>query len=130
MPSFMGEVFSGIGILLVLGITVTLAWGHAVVVKSSPTDQAVLTQAPGAITLCFNVKIEKAFARASLWSTKTRRKRLPISEHNFAQDADPACLHISLPPLQPGAYQVRYKILATDGHTTEGVVRFAVNEPA
>lgn len=129
MPLLMGGISSGIRILLVLGITVTLAWGHAVVVKSSPADQALLTQAPGIITLCFNVKIEKTFSQVSLWSMEARLKMLPISDHNFTQDADPACLHISLPPLKPGAYQVRYKILAADGHTTEGVVRFAINEP-
>ncbi|ABA58214.1 Copper resistance protein CopC [Nitrosococcus oceani ATCC 19707] len=129
MPSLMEGLSSGVRILLVLGITVTLAWEHAVVVKSSPADQALLTQAPDTITLCFNVKIEKAFSRVNLWSMEARLKMLPIADRNFTQDAEPACLHISLPPLKSGAYQVRYKILAADGHTMEGVVRFAINEP-
>jgi methionine-rich copper-binding protein CopC len=103
------------------------AWGHAVIVKSSPADQEVLTRAPEAMMLRFNVKIEKAFAQASLWSAQDRLRILSIPESNFALDASPADLYIPLPSLlAPGPYQVRYKILAVDGHTTEGVVRFVV----
>ena len=31
--------------------------------------------------------------------------------------------------LRPGAYVVRYKVLAADGHITEGALRFTVLEP-
>ncbi|ADE14403.1 copper resistance protein CopC [Nitrosococcus halophilus Nc 4] len=116
-------------VLWVLGAVMTLAWGHAVIVKSSPADQEVLARAPEAIMLRFNVKIEKAFAQASLWGAKDRPRRLSIPESNFAPEADPARLYIPLPSLAPGPYQVRYKILATDGHTTEGVIRFVISEP-
>lgn len=105
-----------------------LAWGHAVIVESSPADQEILVQAPEAITLHFNVKIEKAFARISLWKANNYLKPLPIPRSNFAPGADPARLYIPLPPLAPGSYQVRYKILTTDGHTTESVIRFLVGD--
>lgn len=114
-----------IGSLLAMAI-MALAWGHAVIVESSPADQEILAQAPEAITLRFNVKIEKIFARISLWKANNRLKSLPIPKSNFAPGADPARLHIPLPPLTPGSYQVRYKILTTDGHTTESVIRFLV----
>ncbi|QBQ56635.1 copper resistance protein CopC [Nitrosococcus wardiae] len=107
----------------------TAAWGHAVIVESSPADQEVLAQVPEAIVLRFNVSIEKSFAQASLWGTKDRLKKLSIPESNFALEADPARLYIPLPSLAPGPYQVRYKILATDGHTTEGVIRFIISVP-
>jgi methionine-rich copper-binding protein CopC len=31
-----------------------------------------------------------------------------------------------LPPLSPGVYLVRYKVLARDGHISEGEIRFTV----
>jgi methionine-rich copper-binding protein CopC len=111
-----------------MAMMMTLAWGHVVIVKSSPVDQEVLARAPKAIMLHFNVKIEKAFAQVSLWGAKDRLKILSIPESNFALDADPAYLYIPLPfLLAPGTYQVRYKILAADGHTTAGAVHFIVS---
>ena len=35
-------------------------------------------------------------------------------------------LVVSLPPLAAGAYMIRYKVLAADGHFTENVLRFKV----
>ena len=36
---------------------------------------------------------------------------------------------LPLGQLAPGAYLVRYKVLAVDGHITEGILRFSVLEP-
>ncbi len=36
---------------------------------------------------------------------------------------------LPLAKLRPGAYVVRYKVLAVDGHITEGALRFSVLEP-
>ena len=33
---------------------------------------------------------------------------------------------VKIPLLQPGIYNVQYKILATDGHVTEGFIRFTI----
>ncbi len=57
-----------------------------------------------------------------------------VLESDPAQGAkltEPPADRIELPltPLAPGAYVVRYKVLAVDGHITEGVLRFSVLEP-
>ena len=41
-------------------------------------------------------------------------------------DAPPDTLAYPLPPLEPGAYQARWKVMAADGHVTEGTVVFTV----
>jgi len=41
-------------------------------------------------------------------------------------DATPDRLTIPLKPLDPGVYVLRYRVLAVDGHITEGVLRFTV----
>jgi methionine-rich copper-binding protein CopC len=35
-------------------------------------------------------------------------------------------VRVDLPPLAAGAYGLRYKVLAVDGHVTESVLRFTV----
>jgi methionine-rich copper-binding protein CopC len=41
--------------------------------------------------------------------------------------ATPDRLVIPLPHLGAGVYVLRYRVLAVDGHITEGVLRFTVN---
>ncbi|MGH7300090.1 MAG: copper resistance protein CopC, partial [Candidatus Rokuibacteriota bacterium] len=40
--------------------------------------------------------------------------------------ATPDRITIPLEPLEPGVYVLRYRVLAVDGHITEGVLRFTV----
>jgi methionine-rich copper-binding protein CopC len=79
-----------------------LCWAHAIVVDSTPREGAVLKQAPDRI-------------------------QLPPSD--FSQNA-PERLEVLLPPLEPGDYLLRYSVLAADGHATQGVLRFSIeNSP-
>lgn len=54
-----------------------------------------------------------------------------ILESEPAADGSEKLDRIVLPlgSLRPGAYVVRYKVLAADGHITEGALRFTVLEP-
>ena len=104
-----------------------LCWAHAIVVDSTPREGTVLKQAPDRIQLRFNVKIEKALARVSLTKGGKQRIKLPPSE--FSQNA-PERLEVLLPPLEPGDYLLRYSVLAADGHATQGMLRFSIeNSP-
>jgi methionine-rich copper-binding protein CopC len=104
-----------------------LCWAHAIVVDSTPREGAVLKQAPDRIQLRFNVKIEKALARVSL--TKGGKQRIKLPPSDFSQSA-PERLEVLLPPLEPGDYLLRYSVLAADGHATQGVLRFSIeNSP-
>ena len=100
-----------------------LAFAHAVVVESSPREGTVLEQAPDRIQLRFNVKIEKALTRVSL--TKGGKQRIKLPPSDFSQGA-PERLEVLLPPLEPGDYLLRYSVLAADGHTTQGALRFSI----
>ncbi|HVS26297.1 MAG TPA: copper resistance CopC family protein [Burkholderiales bacterium] len=100
-----------------------LAFAHAVVVESSPRESAVLEQAPDRIQLRFNVKIEKTLTHVSL--TKGGKQRIKLPPSDFSQSA-PERLEVLLPPLEPGDYLLRYSVLAADGHTTQGALRFSI----
>jgi methionine-rich copper-binding protein CopC len=97
---------------------------HAIVLESSPTHDAVLPRAPQRVTLRFNSRIEKRFTRVTLALVD----QAPVAVAVPAGDAEatPDRLTIPLHPLGPGVYVLRYRVLAVDGHITEGALRFTV----
>ena len=104
--------------------TPRVASSHAIVLESSPSHEAVLPHAPSRITLRFNSRIEKRFTRVTL----AVADRAPVAVAVPAGDAEatPDRLTIPLGPLGPGVYVLRYRVLAVDGHITEGALRFTV----
>jgi methionine-rich copper-binding protein CopC len=114
-------VFSAIG-----GLRIDQALAHAVVVASSPKDGAVLEQAPAEIELTFNSRIESALSRFSLTDEEGREIALPDVGQRQEEQKGANRLVIQMPPLQPGHYALHYKVLATDGHSTLGILRFSI----
>lgn len=102
------------------------AAAHAIVLDSSPKHDAVLAEPPPRLVLRFNSRIEAALSRVTLESSSGRPVALPV-----AGDAGGTAdrLVVPLQPLAPGTYVVRYRVLAADGHVTEGALRFTVKAP-
>ncbi len=101
------------------------ASAHAIVLESSPTHDAVLARAPEQVTLRFNSKIEKRFTRLTL--AVGDQAPAPVKLPDGGDAEPPDRLVIPLHPLGPGVYVLRYRVLAVDGHITEGALRFTVN---
>lgn len=97
---------------------------HAIVLESSPTHDAVLPRAPQRVTLRFNSRIEKRFTRVTL--APADQAPVTVALPTAAAEATPDRLTIPLQPLGPGVYVLRYRVLAVDGHITEGALRFTV----
>jgi len=99
------------------------ALAHAIVLESSPVHDAVLTESPGRIVLRFNSRIEAALSRVTIEAVNGKAVALPA-----ARDAGQEANRLVVPvgPLAPGTYIVRYRVLAADGHITEGALRFSV----
>lgn len=102
------------------------AAAHAIVLEAKPADGATLVEPPARIYLRFNSKLEKRLSRVTLTAADGRAVPLPVASDGHEQ-ADRIVLPLGR--LLPGAYLVRYKVLAVDGHITEGVLRFTVLEP-
>ena len=118
-------------LLAALALTVTLslpavAPGHAIVLESSPAHDAALSVPPDRVVLRFNGKIEHALSRASIEEVGGRPMAVPVSSAAPDLPSSPDRLVIPLRPLPPGTYVVRFKVLAADGHITEGALRFSV----
>ena len=116
---FLGSVLAG--------LIPAAAYAHAIVLESSPRPGAVLARPPAQITLRFNSKIEKRFTRITLAAGD--RAPAPIALPGEDAAAPPDRVVIPLSPLAPGVYVLRYRVLAVDGHITEGALRFTVGPP-
>ncbi len=99
---------------------------HAIVLESSPVHDATLARSPERVVLRFNSKIEKRLTRVSLAAGQSASVPVPIAMAGAEAEA-PDRIVIPLGPLPPGVYVLRYKVLAVDGHITEGALRFRVS---
>jgi copper resistance protein C len=118
--------WAGVGAAAVLALSPGQVAAHALVLESNPAQGAILKAPPTHVFLRFNSKLEKRLSHVSLAPEKGKPVSLPISVNGQDQ---PDRIDLPLAPLAPGAYVVRYKVLAVDGHITEGILRFSVAEP-
>jgi hypothetical protein len=102
------------------------ASAHAIILESEPAAGAKLAEPPARIYLRFNSKLEKRLSHVTLAATDGRPVPLPVVADG-SEELDRIVLPLG--SLRPGAYVVRYKVLAADGHITEGALRFTVLEP-
>lgn len=102
------------------------AAAHAIILESEPAAGAALAEPPARLYLRFNSKLEKHLSRLTLAKGKGIAAPLPIPPDGRQP---PDRIVVPLDPLAPGAYVVRYKVLAVDGHVTEGALRFSVRGP-
>ena len=101
------------------GMVPAVAGAHAILMESQPVAQATVAPGPADIKLRFNSRVDHARSRLLLRAGGTETT-LPV---------DPASAADSLAAsatLQPGAYVIRWQVLAVDGHITRGDVPFTV----
>src|SRR3972149_3119545 len=100
-----------------------LAGAHALVLESSPRADETLRAAPARVFLRFNSRIEGGLSSITVTESRGRPIPLPVAG---APSGAPHELSAPLPPLPPGRYLVRWKVLSADGHVTQGALRFTV----
>ena len=115
-------------LLLILVLSPAAARGHAILVESSPKQDEVLKKAPKEAVLRFNARIEKKVTRATLVDEHDKKVKMPPMQED--KGGPPERLVIALPELKPGAYRLEYRVMASDGHATPGLIRFTVAGPA
>jgi methionine-rich copper-binding protein CopC len=99
------------------------AWGHAVLVDSTPMDGGTVQKAPEKIVLTFDARIEKKVFTASLKDADGKKVDLPQAKQ---EDDPPEQIVLPMPKLSPGTYQLEFQVLASDGHSTPGLLHFTV----
>lgn len=110
---------------LMLAVFAAPAAAHAVLVSSTPKDNATVKVAPANVVLRFDARIEKPVTQVTLLDGKGKKVALTAPSHGYKAGA-PNQLIVPMPKLKPGSYRLEYRVLATDGHLTPGLVRFTV----
>ena len=108
-------VFSGAGMRLE---------GHAILKSSSPESGGSVTSPDMPIKLTFNVRVDAERSRLQLLMPDASTVDLPI-----VKQPSPDTLVSRLTGLKPGAYVIRWQVLAPDGHISRGEIPFAVRNP-
>ena len=106
-----------------LAVLPTAAFAHALLVKSVPAQRSTLTESPARVELWFNERLEPAYSRASVID----EAGAPVDLRDaLVSKEDARRLSLSLPPLQPGRYSVKFRVLSVDGHVVESSLTFTV----
>jgi copper resistance protein C len=96
------------------------AAAHAILLDSAPALGSRVKAGKVAFHLRYNSLIDQRRSRLTLTLPDKTTKVLPIAQ-NDAQD-----VLISQAELAPGAYSLRWQVLAVDGHITRGDIGFTV----
>jgi len=96
------------------------ARAHAVLKKSS-LPKSVRPETAQPVVLSFNSAVEPTLSRVVLVDAKGAEREIPLRAGSARNE-----IALDLPPLPKGAFGLRYKVLAADGHVTESLLRFSV----
>jgi methionine-rich copper-binding protein CopC len=111
-----------LAILLVLASQPALA--HAILLAAIPAPASHVPAGPLAVKLRYNSRVDTTRSKLTLTGPDHVVATLQ-PEPGATQDL----LQATTAPLPPGAYTLRWQVLATDGHITRGTVPFTVDAP-
>jgi methionine-rich copper-binding protein CopC len=110
-------------LLLAAMIYPTLAQAHAILEESTPPAGASIKAGPLDLHLRYNSRIDRGRSRLTLIRPDRTKDTVAI-----AADGPPDIINAHL-QLTPGAYIIRWQVLAVDGHITRGDVPLTVTAP-
>lgn len=94
---------------------------HAVVKPESLDDSALRPNTPTTLVLRFNAAIHADFSKVYVLNANGEETLLKTSP-----GPSPDTLTVELPALPVGAYALRYRVLAADGHYSDNKLRFRI----
>lgn len=110
--------------LLTLVITCLFSqtlWAHAILMDSTPKANATVKGPELAISLRYNVRIDGSRSRVQLINPDGSATALTLDKQ-----PTPDVLQCKATGLKPGAYKLKWNVLASDGHMSKGEVPFTV----
>jgi copper resistance protein C len=96
------------------------AAAHAILIASQPQEGGRVPVGKVAIHLQYNSRVDRARSRLTLTRPDRSHAALPIAATGGPDEMNTAAT------LTPGAYALRWQVLAIDGHITRGDVNFNV----
>ncbi len=99
-----------------------IAFAHAILVKSIPAPNEVVTGPNVPVALSFNSRVDQARSILSLESGDHGTSRLKVD----IDPSSPSRLIARIPKAGAGSYKLRWQVLSVDGHITRGEIPFQV----
>ena len=113
-----------IALLLILLVAGMHLEAHAILKSSSPVNGGSVTRPDMPVKLTFNVRVDSARSKLQLVMPDASIVELPVGKW-----PSPDTLVSKLTGLKPGAYVIRWQVLAPDGHISRGEIPFTVRNP-
>ena len=112
----------GLLILVLMTAAVQPLFAHAVLMQSKPAINSSVKGPNVPIGLRFNVRVDGKRSHLQLIAPDGSTMEVPAPKQTA-----PDVLESSVTGLKPGAYKLQWRVLASDGHMSNGVVDFTVN---
>jgi len=119
-PAIRFLVRNGFLLLLSLLACSTMTFAHAILVRAVPDAHSTVSAAAITIKLQFNVRVDSKRSRVALVMPDKSQKLLTLSQPS------PDLLESQTTGLGNGDYSIRWQVLASDGHITQGEIPFKV----
>ncbi len=116
-------MFRSLLAIVILGLWHPALQAHAFLQHAEPAPGSVYTDPLTEVTLRFDSTLEHAFCAVRIEDSNGGVVEPPAIEH---PPGDPKSLKVAVPKLAPGFYRVRWSVVSTDGHQTEGDYRFTL----
>jgi methionine-rich copper-binding protein CopC len=113
------RLFLAAGIALILPFS---AWAHAILVDSTPREDAVISGRNIAVQLAFNSRVDQTRSTLTLEGPDHDSTQVAVEKDS----THPAKLSARVADLKPGLYKLHWQVLAIDGHITRGMISFSV----
>lgn len=119
---FRRRKFAVISVAALLLLSARMVFAHAILVRSTPPDHAVVHNRNVKLTLDYNSRIDAG--RSVLALANNAGKNIPVQ---MRPSALPSELNAVANNLASGTYHIHWQVLASDGHITRGEVTFTVD---
>jgi copper resistance protein C len=110
-----------ITICAIAALAPRVAWAHAVLVSAQPGQNSTIAGPDVAVLLKYNSRVDIEHSTLMLLAPDGKVGKVAIG----SQPA-PGVLSAKLTGLAKGAYELRWQVLAIDGHVTRGKVFFQI----
>ncbi len=125
----MARIFHTIATAAIGGLSLTIvaatpAMARADLRSSNPAADAVLVVSPSEVVLSFSAPVEPAFSFIAVLDGNGRRIDVGHMERDSQQKA--TVVHVPLSAKAQGACRVNWRMVGTDGRSTNGSFSFVV----
>lgn len=98
-------------------------FAHAIMVKSQPDQNAIITISPKQIDVWFNDKVGSEYKAVAVIDSKGNR----VDNKDVQQEMlDGSHLYCTVPALPADTYTVRYRVVSIDTHIVTGKFQFTI----